>query len=146
MIRQLSADKLYKPIRVLCQFLCLTVLLSSLFTSFHLGNGTYYVSGGIHSQTDNDKTQFDCYPLHTNEQYMSQTVFPNRLLAGVQRRLPLRFPIPPVLLLLSAYLYYLLLCTRKTKRDLCAPESDDNLYTIRYIHDQNGETYHSFFF
>lgn len=145
MICQLSTDKLHKPIRVLCQFLCLAVLLSSLFTSFRFVNGSYYGPDSIHSKTDNDKTQFDCYPLRTNEQYISQTVFPNQLLTGFQRRLPLRFPIPPILLLLSAYLYCLLLCMRKAKRYLYAPEPDGNLYTIRYIHDQNGETYHSFF-
>ena len=146
MICQLSTSKLHKPVRVLCQILCLTVLLSSLFTSFHLVNGFYYGSDSIHSQTDNNETQFDCYPLHTNEKYISRTVFPDQLLTGCQRRLPLRFPMPPVLLLLSACLYHLLLCMQKRKNFLYAPERDDNLYTIRYIHDQNGETYHSFLF
>lgn len=146
MIRQLSADRLHRPIRFLCQFLCLAILLSSLFTSFHLVSESHYESGSIHSQTDNNKTQFDCYPLRTTEQYISRTIFPNQLFTGFHRRLPLRFPIPPVLFLLSAYLYCLLLCSCRAKRALPSPDSGDNLYTIRYIHNQNGETYHSFLF
>lgn len=147
MLEQLSMTKWHKMFHTLSHFLCMAILLTSLFTTFSYVDGFYYFMdepSGLVPQTE-ITTQFDYYPMHTGEQFISKTVFPSQLSIGYHRRLPMRFPMPPTLFLLSAFLYFLLLHRYKVQNSY-PPEIVNHPYTIRYIHDQNGETYHSFLF
>ena len=148
MVENLLLSKRHRFLQAMSRFLCMTILLTSLFSTFRFVDGFYFFASepsGLRSHSE-ITTQPDYYPFPISEQFILRTTLQSHLSVGYQRRVPLRFPIPPMFLLLSCFLYGLLMHRHKKRRAFSPPEVADNPYTIRYIHNQNGETYHSFLF
>lgn len=148
MIETLSLHKVQRLFPILCIFLCSIIIMSNLFTNLHKANGfshlrtdetSMYPSAGITIDAEH-------YPLQMREQGLSKNVFLSSLSSICPERIPMRFPIPPMIFLLLTLFYLLSVYTDKKRIRSYAPILIDNHYTIRYIHDQNGESYHSFLF
>lgn len=131
---------------LLCHFLCITILLSSLFTFF------CYVDGFTCFEHRSDQILphsniiigLDHYSYHNEERLAARSGAASQLFVGHYRRVPLRSPAVPILYFNGILFFLALLHRHKKQRKRFFPNRADNLYMIRYIHDQNGETYHSF--
>lgn len=144
MIGKLWMHRIQERTLSLALFLCLSVMLTNLFTGYHFAAGFAYPDSIPDEINTNLKVTAsnECCPLHIREQIVFKTTFPYRLMKTNSQRLPMRFPIPPVLLLTGAAFFFLYLYRQK-KRRFYTPDVVFNQYIIRYIHDQNGENYHS---
>lgn len=140
MLYRLSKNK---PCSIIWFVLCVAISLSCLLPGpLHLErNGQY---AGTSSLLENQK-QSNPYPDFIYET-LSKGHNPFLYsLSMTHHRIPLRLPIPPawisfVLLLVAGQLLY---GSKRRKENEIAYL---NHYIIRYIHDQDGETYHPFLF
>lgn len=148
MFAMLSKEKQQNMLHCLSYFLLLTMILTSLFTFFRYVDGfTSFMDAPDHIRPQaNIITEIDYYPLHTSERFIAKTNGSSGFLLGHYRRLPLRLPVAPIFFLNGVLFYLSLLQCHKKENQRIRPDIVDVSFTIRYIHDQNGETYHSFLF
>lgn len=144
MIGKLWMRRIQKNTLSFALFLCISVMLTNLFTDFHFVAGFTCPGSNLNEIKAKPKitASNECYPLSLRERIVSKTTFPGRLMKTGRQRLPMRFPIPPIVLLIGAAFFSLFLYRQK-KGHFHTPEVVFNQYIIRYIHDQNGENYHS---
>lgn len=144
MIGKLWMRRIQKKTLSFALFLCISIMLTNLFTYFNFISGFTYLGSNSDEMSVKPKitASNECYPLYIRERIVSKTTFPGRLMKTGRQRLPMRFPIPPVVLLIGAAFFFLFLYRQKKGR-FHTPYVVFNQYIIRYIHDQDGENYHS---
>lgn len=135
-----------KKLNLLWVLLCLAVFLSCLPRQSLNPSENYQTKGSLSALQENTARRSDWYPDRIHE-YMvkgQNSLFLMRLAST--HRIPLRLPVPHIwvsyILCLIAGLVLLSRHPRGRRRQT---EHTGN-YIIRYIHDQNGETYRSFLF
>lgn len=141
MLYRLSKNK---PSSIIWFVLCVAISLSCLLpVSLHPErNGQY---AGTSSLLENQK-QSNRYPDFIHETLSKEN---NPFLYSVSKthqRIPLRLPMPPAWISFVLLLFAGQPLLHGSKRGKENEIAYLNHYIIRYIHDQDGETYHPFLF
>ncbi len=93
MIGKLWMRRIQKKILSLALFLCISVMLTNLFTDFHFVSGFTCLGSNPDEMSVKPKitASNECYPLYIRERIVSKTTFPGRLMKTGRQRLPMRF-------------------------------------------------------
>lgn len=135
-----------KKSSLLWVFLCLAVFLSCLPRQSLNPSENYLTKGSLSALQENTARRSDWYPDRIHE-YMVKGQNPLFLMRlASTHRIPLRLPVPHLWIsCILCLIAGLVLLSRHPRGRRRQTEHIGN-YIIRYIHDQNGETYRSFLF
>lgn len=125
-------------------FLCITIFLSCILSPSLFPTESSF-TGSHSSSLQGDRTTETGYPDFIHELFTrGQTPF---LLShsGSPQRIPLRLPIPHVWISYVLLLFSGLWIFHKERLKNRNENGNFRNYIIRYIHNQDGETYRSFF-
>lgn len=133
--------------RTLALALCVSIFFACLFAS--VNTGTHFKSPRheanhmtpIHSTI----LSWENFTWESIERLTQRNSLFEQYIIKSHSRVPMRLPVPPILLLgcFLLFYYYKKALTRKGCFFL---QEKTASYTIRYIHNQDGEIYHSFLF
>lgn len=141
MLNRLSKKK---PSTLIWLFLCAAIFLTCLLSPSLLTTGNSFTSD--HSSTlQGDRTVGSEYPDFIHEMLAREQ---NPFLlshSGTPQRVPLRLPIPHVWISYVLLLFSGLGILHKKRLKNRNENGNSRDYIIRYIHNQDGETYRPFF-